>query len=160
MSILPPSDLEGPAGENAAKNTAKNASEVSPDENTENSTLEPVKPEKNGKPVKPRTKAQKAAAPVTRFVLGNGDRDDIYLSKAIYKNVNARKSATVLHVQRRLGELGYTLALVDLDGWYGDHTKQSVAEYQKDEGLDVTGLMDSGTFESLFDGDQNVNLLP
>lgn len=155
MSMLPPSDLEGPAGENAAKNTAKNATEPERSVKTENTEKEPFEADKptNGK--KSRTRN-----PVIRHVVGNQDKDDVSLSRAVYKNPRARKSLTVHHIQRRLGELGYTLAYADREGWYGDLTKESVAAFQKDEGLEPTGLMDSGTFESLFDGDVNVNVVP
>lgn len=91
-------------------------------------------------------------------VVGTGDTDTVYLSKCIYKNMYARKSLTIHHLQRRLTELGYAVADSDKDGWYGELTKEAVAQAQKDFGVEDTGIIDAGTFAAIFDGDHNVTV--
>lgn len=100
------------------------------------------------------------APPATAYaVVGNGETDDVLLSKCIYKNVYSRKSLTVHHVQRRLVELGYRDAGTDKDGWYGDFTKHAVSELQTDLGIEGDGTMDAETFAAIFDGDHNVTVV-
>jgi peptidoglycan hydrolase-like protein with peptidoglycan-binding domain len=89
-------------------------------------------------------------------VVGLGDKDEVVLAQCVYKNMYARKSLTVHHLQRRLAELGYGDASADLDGWYGDLTKESVRQYQGDNNLEATGVMDAETFKRIFKGDPNV----
>jgi peptidoglycan hydrolase-like protein with peptidoglycan-binding domain len=89
-------------------------------------------------------------------VVGLGDKDEVVLAQCVYKNMYARKSLTVHHLQRRLTELGYGDASADLDGWYGDLTKESVRQYQGDSNLEATGVMDADTFKGIFKGDPNV----
>jgi peptidoglycan hydrolase-like protein with peptidoglycan-binding domain len=92
-------------------------------------------------------------------VVGLGDKDEVLLAKCVYKNAYARKSLTVHHLQRRLGELGYGDAMADRDGWYGDLTKESVKQFQGDNKLEDTGIMDAKTFERIFAGDPNVKVV-
>ena len=87
------------------------------------------------------------------------DVDDVMLANCVYKNVYARKSLTVHHLQRRLIELGYKDADADKDGWLGDETVASIAKFQADKGLDVTGLVDADTFIKIFEGDVHVNVV-
>jgi hypothetical protein len=89
-------------------------------------------------------------------VVGLGDKDEVVLAQCVYKNVYARKSLTVHHLQRRLAELGYGDASADLDGWYGDLTKESVRQYQGDNNLEATGVMNADTLKRIFNGDPNV----
>ena len=89
-------------------------------------------------------------------VVGLGDKDEVLLAQCVYKNMYTRKSLTVHHLQRRLAELGYGEASADLDGWYGDLTKESVRQYQGDNNLEATGVMDADTFKRIFKGDPNV----
>lgn len=102
---------------------------------------------------KPKPKAS------SRAVVSGGDKDDVFLANCVYKNVYARKSLTVHHVQRRLVDLGYKEAYADKDGWLGDLTKLAITNFQKDSGLNATGKMDAVTFTKLFDGDDNVNVV-
>ena len=111
--------------------------------------VEPVVVE--DKPAKPKASSRQA-------VSGN-DKDDVFLSNCVYKNVYARKSLTVHHVQRRLTDLGYKEAYADKDGWLGDLTKLAITNFQKDKGLNATGTMDADTFTKLFEGDDNVNVV-
>lgn len=112
---------------------------------------EPVEPEVMPAPVvdKPREK----------HVIGEGDTDDVYLIKCVYKNIYERKSLTIHHLQRRLDELGYKDAAGDKDGWLGELTKISVEKFQQDRGLAATGNIDAETFRKIFEGDLNVNVI-
>jgi peptidoglycan hydrolase-like protein with peptidoglycan-binding domain len=105
-----------------------------------------------------QTKKRGVVPATPNAVIGTGDTDIVYLSKCIYKNMYARKSLTVHHLQRRLTELGYTVADSDKDGWYGELTKEAVAQAQKDLGIADTGIIDAGTFAAIFDGDHNVTV--
>ena len=119
------------------------------------------KPEPEPKPVQKKSETvvqtKRPAVPAPHAVSGAA-RDEVILGKCVFKNQWQRKSLTVHHVQRRLAELGHTAALNDKDGWYGDITREAVAEFQKACGIAGDGLMDAATFSKLFDGDINVNV--
>lgn len=110
---------------------------------------------------KPAVKdAPPAVAPPSAYaVVGNGETDDVILSKCVFKNKYAKKSLTVHHVQRRLAELGYKDAHTDKDGWYGDLTKKAVLEFQEYLGIEGDGMMNAETFAAIFDGDKNVTVI-
>ena len=56
--------------------------------------------------------------------------------------------AYIVYLQNRLIELGY---LADsADGYYGENTQQAVKEFQKSNGLEVTGIADPYTQQRLF----------
>lgn len=110
-----------------------------------------VEPVPAPKPSKPKAS--------TRAAVSGNEKDDVFLANCVYKNLYARKSLTVHHVQRRLIELGYNEAYADRDGWLGDLTKAAITKFQKDSGLNATGNMDADTFTKLFDGDDNVNVV-
>ena len=105
----------------------------------------------------PAPKAKAKPAPVSHVVT-NADADPVYLASCVYQNKYARKSLTVHHLQRRLVELGYNDAEGDKDGWYGELTALSVSAYQKDCGLESTGMMDADTFTKVFAGDSKVEV--
>ena len=98
-------------------------------------------------------KAHKPKA--TEAVSGNGV-DEVLLANCIYKNVFARKSLSVHHLQRRLIELGFKDADADKDGWLGDETVTAIKNFQASKGLDVTGSVDATTLTKIFEGDHNV----
>jgi peptidoglycan hydrolase-like protein with peptidoglycan-binding domain len=100
----------------------------------------------------------KASRQASQAVSGD-DVDDVILANCIYKNVYARKSLTVHHLQRRLIELGYKDADADKDGWLGDETVASIKKFQADKGMDVTGTVDADTFKKIFEGDVHVNVV-
>jgi hypothetical protein len=105
---------------------------------------------------KPQPKPQPVA--VATHVVSGKDKDDVFLSKAVFKNPYARKSLTVHHLQRRLAELGYDDAAADRDGWYGELTKLAVSAWQKANRIEPTGLMNAKTLEGIFAGDPNVRV--
>jgi peptidoglycan hydrolase-like protein with peptidoglycan-binding domain len=98
-------------------------------------------------------------APAGPAVVSNNAVDDVMLSACVYKNVHNRKSLTVHHLQRRLAELGYDVALQDADGYYADWTKTAVTFYQMDNGLPGTGVVDAATLEKVFTNDPNVRVV-
>lgn len=100
----------------------------------------------------------KASRQVSQAVSGD-DVDDVILANCIYKNVYARKSLTVHHLQRRLIELGYKDADADKDGWLGDETVASIKKFQAGKGMDVTGSVDTDTFTKIFEGDVHVRVV-
>jgi hypothetical protein len=121
----------------------------------------PAKPEKKVKvPVPVDLDAVRAAAPKPAgpAVVGNDAVDTVSVAAVVYKNLYARKSLSVHHVQRRLAELGFVESYRDRDGYYADHTRVAVSRFQTDRGLTVTGLLDRRTAEVLFEGDPNVRL--
>lgn len=151
----------------------KNAKEVEVDAQVDNDLTETeklksaekanaAKAEEKADTEEPKAEEPKVAAPVAAAhavtVSGNAT-DDVHLSKCVYKNMFARKSLSVHHVQRRLVELGYKVVDSDKDGWYGDMTKLGVAQFQADNGYDGDGLMDARTLEDLFAGDRNITVV-
>jgi len=100
----------------------------------------------------------KASRQASQAVSGD-DVDDVILANCVYKNVYARKSLTVHHLQRRLVELGYKDADADKDGWLGDETVASIKDFQADKGMDVTGSVDADTFMKIFEGDVHVRVV-
>lgn len=129
----------------------------------ENKTTEKVekveKVEKAEKQEVPAVKSIGAPPSTSGLAVSGNATDDVLLSQCVYKNIYARKSLSVHHVQRRLVEWGYRDGGSDKDGWYGDLTKDAVAAFQKARGIEGTGIMNADTLVALFDGDQNVNLI-
>jgi hypothetical protein len=97
--------------------------------------------------------------PAGPAVVGNDRTDQVRLDSCIYKNIHARKSLTIHHLQRRLAELGYTEASHDKDGWYGDYTKNAIISFQSNNGFTPNGIVDAATFLAIFDGDVNVTAI-
>ena len=94
----------------------------------------------------------------TQAVSGNAV-DEVLLANCIYKNIYARKSLSVHHLQRRLIELGFKDADADKDGWLGDETVTAIKNFQASKGLDVTGSVDATTLTKIFEGDHNVHVV-
>lgn len=116
-----------------------------------------VKPEPAPAPAAPAPKV--APARKQKVVVSGQAKDDVLLSRCVFKNMYSRKSLTIHHVQRRLEELGYRDAGSDKDGWYGDLTKRAVAAFQKDSKMADTGVIDAATFEAIFADDPYVNVI-
>jgi peptidoglycan hydrolase-like protein with peptidoglycan-binding domain len=111
----------------------------------------------------PKTK-KKPAAPKRRpspggQAVSGQDVDDVSLERIVFKNVFARKSMSVHHMQRRLAELGYADAYTDKDGWYGELTMMAVAAFQADEGIAGDGIANRATLDALFYDDPNVRVI-
>jgi hypothetical protein len=120
--------------------------------------VEPTpEPEVTPEPV--HVEEPKAHVPAAnQSVSGNGV-DEVLLANCIYKNVYARKSLSVHHLQRRLIELGFKDADADKDGWLGDETVAAIKNFQASKGLDVTGSVDATTLTKIFEGDHNVQVV-
>jgi hypothetical protein len=96
--------------------------------------------------------------PAGDAVVGNGVVDTVNLSSIVYKNLYAKKSLSVHHLQRRLNELNYTEAYEDRDGWFGDKTKSALARFQASNKVGADGIPDLDTLKKLFAGDPNVEV--
>ena len=96
--------------------------------------------------------------PAGEAVVGNGVVDTVKLSAIVYKNLQAKKSLSVHHLQRRLNELNYVEAYQDRDGWFGDRTKTALARFQADNKVGADGVPDLKTLNKLFAGDPNVEI--
>lgn len=119
--------------------------------------LEPV--EKVEEPAAPSTPSTSSAPASAYAVVSGNSVDDVTLSKIVYKNVMAKKSLSVHHLQRRLAEWGHGEAHLDRDGWYGDNTVKAVNDFQAKQGLPV-GALDLVTLNAIFENDSNVRVLP
>ena len=95
--------------------------------------------------------------PAGPAVVSDGLVDEVKLSACVYKNLYAKKSLTVHHLQRRLNELGYTVAYGDRDGWYGEGTQRAIDAFREDRKIKSIGTIDAETFLAIFDGDPNVD---
>jgi peptidoglycan hydrolase-like protein with peptidoglycan-binding domain len=131
--------------------------EIAPVEDIVPVTVEKKKPAKVE--VKKNTFSAQTPPPTTPHVVSANETDNVFLSQCVYKSKVSHKSLTVHHLQRRLKEWGFKSAYTDKDGYYGDKTKKSVAEFQEFVGLEVTGLMDAETFTKIFEGDTNVTVV-
>jgi hypothetical protein len=112
-------------------------------------------------PVAPKqTKKSAGGVPPTAYaVTGEGETDEVYVSKIVYKNSRHKRVRSVFHVQRRLVEWGVENASAEEPGWYGDLTRDCVAAFQKQLGLEETGIVDADTATRLFEGDTNVTVI-
>jgi hypothetical protein len=119
----------------------------------------PIEVEEVIAPAAPTQVAKPAAHVSPSAVVGTGDRDDVLLSRCVFKSVATRKSLSVHHLQRRLVELGYPDAGSDKDGWYGDLTRMAVGFFQADHNLAGDGIADAVTLTAIFDGDNNVTVV-
>jgi hypothetical protein len=93
-------------------------------------------------------------------VVGTGITDEVSLRAVVFKNIHARRSLSVHHLQRRLAELGYVQAKQDKDGYFGDNTLNAITAFQQAKGLSITGSsLDTTTFEAIFKDDPNVTII-
>jgi len=108
-----------------------------------------------------KTTATNSVSPslvIPREVYGKGETDEVRLSAIKYKNKNARKSLSVLHVQRALVLRGYDRAGADPQGYFGDETQAALWDYQEKEGIEPTAVPDAQTLQRLFEDDPNITL--
>jgi hypothetical protein len=117
---------------------------------------EEVVPEPVAEPIPAKKKND--VPPTEYAVFGEGEVDDVFASRVIYKNVHAQRSLSVYHVQRRLREWGFPID--DQEGFYGDSTFKATQDFQTLRGLEATGFANYDTLSSLFEGDTNVRVLP
>ena len=112
-----------------------------------------------------KTKAKLAAKPSTGLPASEPGQtataegvDEVHLFRCVYK-AKQKRSLSVHHLQRRLAECGYRVALRDRDGWLADNTVAALKEFQGANKLKPTGVADKATLELLFDNDPNVKLV-
>lgn len=104
--------------------------------------------------------AKPAASKIARnAVVGAGDTDSVMYSKArAPKGNESRKSLTVLHIQRRLAEEGFSEAASAPGGRYEALTTNAVRAYQTSITAEPTGTLTREQFADLFEGDHNVTV--
>ena len=71
--------------------------------------------------------------------------------------INQKQAIT--NLQRYLRRLSYeylSTPRVPIDGIFGESTKNALSEFQRENGLDVTGVADKRTWDSLFSEYQRV----
>jgi len=107
----------------------------------------------------PKHEEPKAHKPKATQAVSGNNVDEVLLANCIYKNVYARKSLSVHHLQRRLIELGFKDADADKDGWLGDETVAAIKKFQASKGLDANGSVDATTLTKIFEGDHNVKVV-
>lgn len=124
-----------------------------------NSTPDAADKEPKPESVDPAASAEPATVSTTPYAVVSGAAvDPIRYSKAVRTPKHGpRKSLTVLHIQRRLHELGHP------EGWsetiYGDLTASSVSSWQTARGDEPTGILTVEQFQALFEGDPNVDII-
>jgi|AntAceMinimDraft_13_1070369.scaffolds.fasta_scaffold28151_1 peptidoglycan hydrolase-like protein with peptidoglycan-binding domain len=120
--------------------------EIEEVEEVENKKLDTVE-------VKPKPVEEKKAVvgPVVPTV-------DVSLGALTY-SLRKKRSMSVVIMQERLTELGYSGARADFSGWFSTGTRRAVEAWQKDNRLEVTGECSPVDMEFLFDG-TNVVIVP
>jgi len=96
--------------------------------------------------------------PAGPAVVGTGETDEVRLNAIVFKNLYARRSLSVHHLQRRLAELGFEQVAQDKDGYFGDPTLSAITAFQAQNGILADGL-DEVTFKKIFEGDPNVTVI-
>lgn len=89
-------------------------------------------------------------------VVGAGETDLIKYSSA--RPSSQKRVLTVLHIQRRLMDLGFSEAASAPGGRYEALTESAVRKYQESLGEAATGLLTRDQFAALFEGDPNVEV--
>ena len=87
--------------------------------------------------------------PNSYFISGENveETDFVKPERALYYDAESMMSGDdVRWVQQKLNEVGYP---VPVDGRFSKHTESKVSEFQKDFGLEVTGIVDSLTADLL-----------
>lgn len=100
----------------------------------------------------PRKKAPKSP----HAVVGNGKTDTVSLS--IILDPRQRKSLSIHHLQRRLGELGYQEAVSARDGRLDKLTRNAINKWQADNGREVGADLTMQDLQDIFENDSNVTL--
>jgi peptidoglycan hydrolase-like protein with peptidoglycan-binding domain len=92
-------------------------------------------------------------------VVGGGETDPVLYSKArVPGRTENRKSLTVLHIQRRLTDEGFSDAQSAPGGRYEALTTRAVSLWQESRKEPATGVLTREQFADLFEGDPNVTV--
>lgn len=105
---------------------------------------------------KPKPKPSKSPKPSASERDGKG-AVEVSVTALTYSS-RRRNSGSVAVLQDRLAALDYAPVRSDLRGWFHDGTKKALESWQKDSGLEVTGVCSQKDAEALFAG-QNVELV-
>ena len=71
---------------------------------------------------------------------------------ALLYRAGRRNSLSVAVLQDRLADCNYGGVRADFRGWYHTHTRKAVEDWQRDNGLEVTGACTADDMAYLFDG--------
>ena len=94
---------------------------------------------------------------IDAFTGGNIERVEEEGEDSGFKELKkGSKGEDVKRLQNRLNELGYSVGKADGD--YGNKTKTAVEQFQKDNNLSVTGVIDENTYNALFPEDNSGNI--
>lgn len=66
----------------------------------------------------------------------------------VSQNDTSQSADKVKELQRALQAIGYYQGC-RIDGWYGPYTQQAIMEFQRDNGLEVTGMTDESVFQKV-----------
>ena len=81
------------------------------------------------------------------------DSDTVTVSiTALSYRASRRNSMSVAVLQDRLADCNYGGVRADFRGWYHDYTRIAVEDWQRDNGLTVTGACTADDMAYLFDG--------
>lgn len=129
-------------------------------ESKESAANAPETPKVAAESVEPKAKPKpKPKAREPYAVIGTGKTDPIVYSKAkVPGHGESRKSLTVLHLQRRLEEEGFSEAASAPGGRYETLTTRAVQAYQASIKADPTGVLTREQFAELFKDDPNVTV--
>lgn len=73
------------------------------------------------------------------------------LAVCVY-SAKRKNSTSVALLQDRLAACNYSEVRADLKGWFHDNTVKALSRWQKENGLEATGVVDAEEMAFLFDG--------
>ena len=91
--------------------------------------------------------------------LGNLSTTEQDLSKVTAGMKNGFKGEDVKQLQTALKDLGYNLSKYGIDGIFGKETEEAIKAFQKDHGLEVTGIIDEKTLSALKEAGESTSNL-
>jgi|OM-RGC.v1.024672382 Putative peptidoglycan binding domain. len=100
----------------------------------------------------PKKEKAPAPAPAPAPKKAAKKKVDVSVAALVYSE-RKRNSVSVGVLQDRLAALGYAGSRSDFRGWFHDGTVRAIRDWQKDNGLEVTGKLDKKKdLEFLFNG--------
>lgn len=138
----------------------------------ESTNSEAVEPAESAAPAEAKNSVSPAPAPAAsktptkpkvvksekKYVVSGNYTDEVLASRLI-PDGSKKKSLSVVHLQRRLRDLGFTEGYYgDRDGQLGVPTLRSIAAWQTANKL-PEGNLTHEQIEALFDGDPNVTVV-
>jgi len=94
-----------------------------------------------GVPVNKKVATSKSTGTTPTTVKKSGTIADRFTLKRVAQNDTSQNKRLVMALQRALQKRGYYTGMV-IDGWFGPETESALKDYQKDHGMQVTGIAD------------------